>query len=190
MNVRGGVRKRTVLFASLIVVLALLVVAGAVWRYSYIRSPKYSLNQLAQKAAAKDWDGVQKYVDFDAVVSHEVDATTTALVGGSDTWYGAIAAGVAEWAKPTLTRGTKYVMRTGIEMGPDRPETAVELTGLYAAMSVKTVTYEGGQALVTVEAHYGDERTIDFTLRMKRVDDFWRVIAVEDFPELQSGDER
>jgi len=180
-------RLRTRLWASLIVVLALLAVAGAAW-INYT-SPRYSVGQLARAAADGDWDGVQKYVDVEAVVSHRVDAATMGTFGGGDSWLGAVGAKLAESAKPGLTQGASNLLRTGIEMGPDRPNAAVDLAGLFALKSVKSVTYAGDQALVTVAAPYGKERTIDVTLRMKRVDNFWRVIAVEDSAALETGED-
>lgn len=133
MNLRS-LSKRTILLTSLVVVLALLVAAGTMCRYNYTRSPQYSLHQLARAAAEKDWDGVQKYVDFDCVVSQGVDEATIGVFGGDDTWWGAIAAEVKQWMKPGLTRGSKYVVRTGIETGPSRSKTAVGLTGLYSTI--------------------------------------------------------
>lgn len=174
-------RLRTVLWASLIVALALLV-AGAAWT-NYTRSPNYSLAQLARAVAVKDWNGVQKYVDVEAVVSQQVDAATTETFGEDDTWYGAVAADLAEWAKPGLTHGAKDIFQAVVELGPDRPNATVDLAGLSTTMSITSVTREGDYALVTLEAPYGNERTINVKLGMKRVDNLWKVIAIEDIAE-------
>lgn len=181
-------RLRTVLWASLVVVLALLV-AFAAWT-NYTHSPNYSLAQLARAVADKDWKGVQKYVDVEAVVNQQVDTATTETFGDGDSWHGAVAAKVAEWAKPGLTHGAKDVLHAVVEMGPDRPNAAVDLAGLSATMSIKSVTRQGDHALVSLEAAYGNERAINVKLRMKRVDDYWRVIAIEDIAEAATRGRR
>ncbi|MRR10919.1 hypothetical protein EG835_00135 [bacterium] len=133
---------------------------------------------------------MQKYVDCDAVVSELVDTGITGTFGEDDSWLGASAAKLAESAKPALARTVKGALRTGIEMGPDRAGDAAELAGLFAVRSVKSVSYAGEEALVLVEAPYGEERAVEVTLRMKRVDDFWRVIAIEDLPTLEPREDQ
>lgn len=180
-------RLRTILLVSLIVVLALLVVGGLRW-VQYVRSPQYSVEQLARAATAKDWEGVQKYVDVDAVVGDQVDKRIDGTVGGDDTLLGESGDWLGELTKPKATQLAKGMLRTAILAGPNRPGTAVDLAGLFARQSVKSVTFEGDEALVIAEARFGDKRVVRVTLRMKRIDNYWRVVAVEGLRFLMRED--
>ena len=95
-------RLRMVLWVSLIVVLALFVVGG-LRRVQYMRSPQYSVEQLARAATAKDWEGVQKYADVDAVVDDQVDKLIDGTLGGDDSWLGGLGYRLWESKKPKAT---------------------------------------------------------------------------------------
>jgi hypothetical protein len=51
--------------------------------------------------------------------------------------------------------------------------------------NVKSVTRREADALVIVEVSVGKAGSVDLKLRMTRIDEFWRVTAVENIAELE-----
>lgn len=175
---------------AIVVALALLLAAvggGVAW-VSYTRSPGHSLALLTQAAQGKDWDGVQKYVDVDSVVSQAVDAAVARNLGDDTVGLGALAAGLTQAMKPTLVQQAKDSLRKSVEQGK------VPATGgqpgaayIFAAKQVKSVTYIGDMALVTVDVPQKSGPPFALRLKMKRVDDFWRVTAIENILDLPNS---
>lgn len=166
-----------------VVVLALL--GGVFWYVNFTRSPEYSLGQLASAVENKDWDGVEKYVDIEALIGQVVDAATSKALEEDDSGFGALAAGLAQSMKPALVQQVKDSLKEGVEQGPSDEDGAPggALAGVFIAKKVKSVTYIGDEALVTVEVPDGDS-TYELKLKMKRVDNFWRVVGIENILDL------
>lgn len=171
---------------ALVVALILLLVAvggGLAW-VNYTRSPTYSLGMLANAARNKDWDGVQKYVDVDAVVSQAVDAAVGQRLTSDTSGFGGLVAGLAQSMKPALIQQAKAAFKKSIESGQVSVGGLGGVASIFAGQRVKSVTFIGEEALVTVEVPQDAVAPFNLKLKMKRVDDFWRVTAVENILEL------
>ena len=170
---------------ALIAILLLAGIGAAVWWIDFTHSPAYSIGQLAEAVQRRDWDGVQKYVDIDSVVRQAVDAAVSTAVKQDTSGLAALAAGVAQFTKPALVAQTKQTLRTSVEQGQSTLTTdSISLVGFFAINQVKSVTYVGGDALATVELPLARGKPLELKLRMKRVGDHWRVIAIDNILEL------
>ncbi len=181
-----AVRRSRLPFVVAAVVLAALLVGGGLWWRSFTRSPAYSLGQLAKAVDNKDWDGVQKYVDIEALVNQVVDTALAQSIQDDDTGFGALAAGFAQSLKPSLVQQAKEAFREGVEQDGGSSEGA-PFAGYFSAKKVKSVTYIGDEALVTVEVPDDGGEDFELKLKMKRVDDFWRVVGIENIMDLPAG---
>jgi Protein of unknown function (DUF2939) len=176
-------KSRTPLIIAALVLIALLVGAG-LWWLDYTRSPAYSIGQLAQAVQDRDWNGVQKYVDIDAVVGQVVDAAVGKSTEGGTSGLEPLLQQLAGSAKPALVQRAKDALRQAIESGGSWSGYGLgSLVGVCAANQVKSVDYIGDEALVAVAVPYGG-KVFDVRLRMKRVDDHWRVTAIENVLDL------
>jgi hypothetical protein len=164
-------------------VLVVVGVAGALAWVNYTRSPEYSLGQMASAAQNKDWDGVQKYMDVDAVTSNLVDVAMSQALTKDTTGLGALGAGLAQAMKPALTQQLKDTLRKSVE---DATSTATGgISGVLRAKSPKSVTYvTKTEVLVTLKMPDKTGGTQDMKLRMKWADDHWRVTAFENAVDL------
>jgi hypothetical protein len=176
-------KSKTSLIVAVVVLVAILAGAG-LWWLDYTRSPAYSIGQLAQAAQNRDWIGVQKYVDIEAVVGQVVDAAVSRSVKGDTSGLEPLLRQLAGSAKPALVQRAKDALRQAIESGGSWSGYGLgSPVGVYAANQVKSVTYVGDEALVSVAVPYGG-KVFDVRLRMKRVDDHWRVTAIENVLDL------
>jgi len=171
--------------ALLVAALLLIVAAGGLAWVNYTRSPAYSLVMLAGAVQNKDWDGVQKYVDVEAVVGQAVDAAIAKTPGGETGGLGALGVELAPSMKPALVQQAKDALRAAVEQGAvGSGEIQGVLVSVLVARQVKSVTYSGDEALVTVEVPRKSGAPFELRLTMKRVDDSWRVVAVENILDL------
>lgn len=178
------VRRKPWIFVAIALSMVVIMLVGAgIWWRNYTTSPGYSLGQLAKSVENKDWDGVQKYVDIEAVVGQVIDVAVSKAVEEDDSGFGAFAAGFAQSMKPGLVQQAKDELRKSIEDGSVSSKGDESLRSYFSAEKVKSVTRIGDEALVTVEVPDGD-KTLDLKLKMKRVDDFWRIIAIENIEDL------
>jgi hypothetical protein len=176
-------KSKTSLIVAALVLIAMLVGAG-LWWLDYTRSPAYSLGQLAQAVQDRDWNGFQKYVDIEAVVGQVVDAAVSGSVKGDTLGLGSLVTGLANTAKPALVQQAKETLRQSIEASAATAGAAAgSLAGFFIANQVKSVTYVGDEALVTVAVPYSG-KVFDVRLKMKRVDDHWRVTGIENVLDL------
>ena len=165
--------------------MAVLLLLGGLlaWR-SYTTSPGYSLGQLAVAVERNDWDGVQKYVDLDSLIGQIIDVAVSKTIETDTSGFGALAAGLAQSMKPTLIQQAKDSWRKSVESGSSSSGgTSGNFRPVFAAKRVKSVTRIGDEALVTVEVP-SSGTTYDVRLRMKRVDNFWRVTSIENLSDL------
>jgi hypothetical protein len=177
-------RSRTLLIIVALILVALLVGAG-LWWLNYTRSPAYSLGQLAQAVQDRDWVGVQKYVDVQAVVGQAVDAAVSKSLSGDTSGIGSLVTGLTQSAKPALVQQATELLRTSVETRAASSGDGVgSLVGFFAANQVTSVTYlSDGEAIVTVAVPYSG-RVFDLRLRMKRTGDHWRVTGIENILDL------
>ena len=176
--------RRTPLIAFLVVLL--LAVAGTVaWR-GFRQSPRYSVGQLAIAVDDKDWDGFVTYVDVDAVLEQAYDQLADESLPAEGSFFGDIAGSLAESVKPAVLVQAKTALRKAIETGAITPgDGPTPFRELLMVTKVKSVTREGEDALVVVEVPLGKAKNVDPELRMTRVDEFWRVTAIENIAELE-----
>lgn len=164
------------------VILLLVAIAGVAW-VNYVRSPSYSLGMLAKAAQDRDWVGVEKYVDVDAAVGQAVDAAVAQGLTGDTSGFGGLVAGLAEM-KPALVQQVKDSLKKSVESGQVPLGGSPGVAAIFTGKQVKSVTYVGTEALVTVEVPQKTGAPFDMRLKMKRVDDFWRITAIENILEL------
>jgi hypothetical protein len=178
-------RAALIVTLALIAILLLAGIGAAVWWIDFTHSPAYSIGQLAEAVQRRDWDGVQKYVDIDSVVRHAVDAAVSKAVKQDTTGLGALAAGIVKSTKADLVAQAKLTLRQGVEQGQSTLATdSISSVGFFAINQVKSVTYVGDEALVTVEVPLARGKPLELKLRMKRVGDHWRVIAIDNILDL------
>lgn len=176
-------KRRTALIAALVVVL--LAVAGTLaWR-GFTQSPRYSVGQLANAVDDKDWDGFVTYVDVDAVLDQAYDQLAEESLPSEGSLFGGIAGSLAESVKPTVLVQAKSALRRAVESGVipagDGP---TPFRQLFMITNVKSVTHRDTDALVIVEVPLSKTRSVDLELRMTKIDEFWRVTAIENIAEL------
>lgn len=176
--------RRTALIAVLVVLL--LAVAGTLWWGAFRESPRYSVGQLASAVDERDWDGFVTYVDVDAVLDQAYDQLADESLPDEDSFFGGIAGSLAESMKPTVLVQAKNALKKAIETGAVTPgDGPTPFRGLFMITNVKSVTHRDGEALVIAEVPLGKRRTVDLELRMTKVDEFWRVTAIENIAELE-----
>ena len=183
-NVPTGAKHRRFLpLAVALGVVAVVAVVGAVLWLNFTHSPEYSLAQMASAARSKNWDGIQKYMDVDAVTSNLVDVAVAKTLAQDTSGLGALGAGLAQAMKPVLTQQLKDTLKKSVE---EATSTATGgISGVLSVKSPKSVTYvSNDEVLVTLEMPAKSGGTQDIKLRMKRVDDHWRVTAFENAGDL------
>jgi hypothetical protein len=187
----GTFRLRLLVAAALLGVLLLAGLGVVAWWVSFTRSPAYSIEQLSTAMRHRDWDGFQKYVDVEAIAAgafgaleSEPAAQDSAETSVADTEYVQMMGhGLAD----TVNEGIKYAF----DKGPSSATLAGSVfSTAITARDVKSVAYTGGEAAVVVEIPLAEGGSTDVKLRMKRVGDHWRVVAVENAAELVGGGKR
>lgn len=180
-------QSRTPLLITIGVLVVALIAAG-LWWHSFTRTPRYSLGQLTNAVQKKDWDGVQKYVDVDAVVEQLMDVAMGQVLEEDDSGFGALAAGLMESMKPVLAQQVRKALQESVEEGVDSESESASLVGALTANTVKKTTYIGDEALVTVKSEDASGESLELRLRMRRVEDFWRITGIENIEDfLPSG---
>jgi len=152
---------------TLIVALALAGAAIITSRRRQVhRSPRYSLQRLADAARAKDRVGIERYLDVTRVAESVVDAA-------------AESSGQEEVDKPSLVAVVEQSVWTTL--------TDSSLTRRYAG--VADVEQQEGVARVGVRLRLADsDSALVVHLRMEPAAGHWRVVAVEDLaPYLQAS---
>lgn len=171
--------RRFLLLLLALAAVAVVAVAGALLRVNDTHAPQYSLEQMAKAAQNKDWDGVQKYIDVDAVASTFVDAALSKAFGVDTSGTAGPGVGMKPAAVQMIEDSLKnsVVNPSGASIG--------RLSGVLFMEKAKSVTSVGeNEALVTVEIPVSASETRDVVLRMARADDHWRITAFENAAEL------
>jgi hypothetical protein len=179
------VPKRNVVLAVVAAVVLLAAAIGGVLWIEFTRSPAYSVARLGNAIQNKDWNGVQKYVDVDAVVGQAVDVAVSKAVGGDTGILGELGSQVASSTKPVLAAEAKTLLKQGVEqgLGSVLPNQDV-LVSSFVLTQVKSTTYVANEARVTVEVPLKTGAPFELKLRMRRVDDHWRVVAIENVGDV------
>jgi len=115
-NVPTGAKHRRFLpLAVALGVVAVVAVVGAVLWLNFTHSPEYSLAQMASAARSKNWDGVQKYMDVDAVTSNLVDVAVAKTLAQKRTGCarGGSCSGDEACAHPAVERHLEEERRRG-----------------------------------------------------------------------------
>jgi hypothetical protein len=177
--IAGKSKRFWLLLLAALAVVAVAVAVLVLVRGSDTRTPQYSLEQMANAARNKDWDGVQKYIDVDAVTSTFVDAAISNAFGADTS--GTVGADSA--MKPKAIQQIKDSLKRRVE------DTSGVGTGdlsevLYVDKPTSVTYVSEDEALVTVEVPVSAGGTRDIRLRMKRTDDHWRIAAFENAAEL------
>jgi len=203
-TVEPGKPKSPFAAMAIVLVFLLVVVAGAgAWFFGFTRSPAYSLGELAKAGQARDMDGVQKYLDIDAVIDQLLDIAISKVLAESGE-ADPSAAGMIEMMKPMLAEQLKEEIRKSIEEGkgaggsgtglvtnlfaltggPGGAQKAGPITNLFVLGKAKTTGRTGNEALLTIGIKDRKGKPLDLTLRMKRTGNHWQVIAIENAEEL------
>ncbi len=195
--VPGRLRRYMVLVAAL--VLAVAIGVGAVVASArYKESPRYSLAQLTVAVTSKDWAGVERYMDVDAVASNYMEALLTTAQGDAaaeatatlgregvkDNDDGMGGGKAVADMNPVFLQRFRDSLRKGVESGSFKSD-AGGIASVLLGKRPKDVDYESADVTrVTVEvpAAAGDTQVI--TLRMERDGDLWRITAVENLDDL------
>jgi hypothetical protein len=177
--IAGRPRRFLLLAVAALAVVAAVVAVGAVLRTNDTHAPQYSLEQMANAARNRDWDGVQKYMDVDAVASAFVDVAISTAFGDDTSRSGAVGAGM----KPKAIQQIKDSLKRSVENATSTE--SGDLSGVLFVDKPKAVTYiTKDEALVTVEVPLSAGGTRDIGLRMKWADDHWRIAAFDNAAEL------
>jgi len=163
-------------------------------------SPKFSLDRMTEAIRNGDWDGVQKYMDIDAVAASFVDAAlATALegdspdaltgnvggMGGGGNAPGSSGSGLAGTMKGVFTEQFRESVKQSVEArGKTSTGEPSSLLLLEDPTNVELVSETEAVATVNVST---DDGTQDVVIRMIRVGDHWRIMALENFADLMSS---
>lgn len=189
---RSGSRIALIVVAVAAVVLIGGVVAAFAWS-NYTRSPQYSLKMLGKAVGDHDWDGFQRYVDVDAIANQAFDAamsqSTKETLEKDDSGFGALGAalaqGIVQSLKPAFVEQVRTAIKTAITSEDDANTDGVGALPARVRTSTQvTVQREGDTAMVSLKSK---DTTQALELRMKRVDDHWKVVAIVNIVELVGG---
>lgn len=185
----GQGKSRVPLMVGVVLLGVLLVggIAGGIWWINFWRSPAYSLGQLANAVQHKNWEGVQKYVDVDSVMGTAVDAAMRKALEQDTSGFGALAAGLAQTMKPALIQQAKEGFKKSVEEGSSSATDTASFSDYFSAKRIKSTTYVGEEAIVTVAVPGESGKEFDLQLRMKRNGNYWRVIAIDNILDLPGG---
>jgi len=185
---------------TLVAVLMAVVVVGigAVLWMRYAQSPRRSLAGLSDAVQARDWDGVQRYVDVDGVASHFVDSALSTARGDdvSDAEDERAAGGDgAMSARPRKEKDAPSMksvfvgkFREALRRSVEDATLSADAGGVSSVLlggKVKQVTYASkADASVTMAVPDGVGGTQEITLRMRWAEDHWRIVALENVGDL------
>lgn len=177
-------------------VLALVAVVFGVLRAPRPESPEHALRQLSKAAENKDWGGVQKYMDVDAVATHYVDVALSnalgddgadgagAMAGGNAMGASSGGVGVGRTMKPVFVQRFRDSLKKRVEEGTLKAD-AGGVASVLRGKKPKRVSYVSRkEASASVEVPAGAGGTREVTLRMEWADDHWRIVALENIGEL------
>ena len=164
-------------------------------------SPEYSLSQMTKAVRDGDWGGVQRYMDTDAVAASFVDAAlATALeddspdaltgnvggMGGGGNAPGSSGSGLAGTMRNVFVEQFGSAVKRSVEArGKTSTGEPSVLLLLDDPTSVEFVSQT--EVLATVRVPTDDGGMQDVVIRMLRVDDHWRIMALENFADLMSS---
>jgi hypothetical protein len=180
-------RGRSTLLVLGIVLLVLVVIGVLAWR-QYTTSPRYALTQLALSAQSGDWEGVQTWMDVDAVSDDIVDAAIEQALADRESEIGQLgllgeelAAGIAEAMRPRLAEEVREQMREQIQSQDG--DARRYFGALYIGNNPEALEVSGDQARAVVELPYR-ERQVELDLGLQRAGDAWRVVQLNNAAEL------
>lgn len=195
--VSGKLRRYMILIAALVLMVAIGVGAVAA-SARYKESPRHSLAQLTVAVTDKDWSGVERYIDVDAVASSYMDALLTNAQGDAaaeasatlgregveDNGGGMDGDESGTTMNPVFLQLFRDSLRKAVESGSLSSD-AGGLASVLLGKKAKDVEYESADvALVTVEVPSATGDTQVITLRMKRAGGLWRITAVANLDDL------
>ena len=179
---------------NLLIALPLLValVAGT-WYYFYLRSPKYSLQQIAEAVRNHDRNEFQKYVDVEGVTSNFISGFMDDKK--SELADNPFAKGLTAMLTPKLTELAKEQILKYVESGSINDENSggreqFSLKGIFTKSGkddsqFKGVAYtkkDGNVATVGLEfsvPKYDTSLILD--VRMRGMDGYWQVFEIPNF---------
>lgn len=169
----------------------------------WTRSPAYSLKQLAVAIKQHDRDGVEKFIDIDAVVNHALDAWMEEASLESDSesgWEAAgqvMAFGLFQLMKPRVTSFVKESFLSYVETGDFRDtEGRGELESGFLTLlrrgvsstskvlEVVSVRKDGKLALVTIRLLTNDQDEILPEIKMRNKGTHWQVVGIQNFSDV------
>lgn len=175
------------LLIALLVIAILVVIALVAWR-QYSTTPRYALTQLAQSAQAGDWEGVQTWMDVDAIADDIVDAAIDQALADRESEIGQLgllgeelAAGIAEVMRPRLAEEVRAQMREQIEAQDG--DIRRYLGAMVVANNPEALEVSGDSARAVVELPYRG-RQVRLDLGLTRSGDAWRVVRLNNAAEL------
>lgn len=183
-------RRIAIVAAAAVVVVVAAIALALLWEPS--GSPGHSLRELRNAAAAGDWSGVERYFDAESVASVYVaaalegafadDGARTGTTGTTRGMGGSV--GVGEDMESAFVLRFADALKTAIEGGTlsagDGGIAAILLGD--APFEVETAGDMEATARISVPTAAG--ATEDVVLRMRRVDDHWRVVALDGITDL------
>lgn len=196
-----GRLRRSALLVAVAVFIAAVGVGVMVVVTPNEESPRRSLTRLTEAVEGKDWNGVQRYIDVDAVASNymatllanaqgDAAAEASATLGregvkDNDTGMGDSGADSGGTTmNPVFNELFKDSLRKGVESGSLRSD-AGGIASVLLGKKPKDIDYESADvALVTVEVPAAAGATRVITLRMERVGGLWRITSVANLDDL------
>lgn len=180
-------RRRRGGLIALIVILALVVAAAVFWMW-YTTTPQYAITRLAQNAQAGNWEGVQRYMDTDAIANDIVDAALEQALADREGQLGQLgllgeqlAEGIIESMRPRLVDEVREQMREQVQAQDG--DARGWLGSIVVGGNPERLQRDGNEARAVVQVPYRG-RQVDLDLGMIRQDDQWRVVQLNNAPEL------
>lgn len=189
------------LLLAAVALVALAVIAFALLQDRRTGTPEYSLGQMTEAVRSGDWDGVQKYMDIDAVAGSFVDATLANAMGedspdalgggaggmgGGGNAPGSSGPGLAETMKDVFVRQFREAVKRSVE-ARGKTSTGDPSTLLLIENPTSVESVSETEVLATVQVRTDAAGTQDIAVRMIRAGDHWRIISLENFAELMSS---
>jgi hypothetical protein len=181
--------RRKTLGVILAVAAVVLVLGGSVggrlWWRSGVASPSHSLVQLATAAQHRNWSGVQKYADLDALIGQYMTVAAAKAAGPDSAGMGLMLATMMADSKSGMVREFKDRLRASVESTSNASKSKGKVAaGAFGTKSIKSEIVSGDRAFVVVEASDPTGAKYDVELKMRRVGDHWRVVAIENLESI------